>query len=77
MMPTVLRKGRWFVLVHTDDHPPPHVHVRCPGGEVKVNLLPLRVERSRGVPGPAAAEAVRLVEDNREHLLACWRRIHG
>jgi hypothetical protein len=64
-------------MIHTDDHPPPHVHVRAPGGEVKVMLDPLRVGGSRGVQVQEVVDAVRLVEANREHLLACWRRIHG
>ncbi len=76
-MPTVLREGSWYVLVHTDDHPPPHVHVRRPGGEAKVNLAPVGLARARGLALHDAVEAVRLVEHNRERLLSAWRRIHG
>jgi hypothetical protein len=40
-------------------------------------LEPVRVGGSRGVYMQGVVDTVRLVEDNREHLLACWRRIHG
>lgn len=76
-MPTVLRRGRWTVSIFTRDHPPPHVHVRGSSGDVKVALSPVRVQGIRGLADREAQEAVRLVVDHREHLLACWRRIHG
>ncbi len=76
-MPTVLREGRWAGSIYTRDHPPPHVHVRGSSGEVTVTLSPVGVQRIRGLADHEALEAVRLVVDHREHLLACWRRIHG
>lgn len=76
-MPTVLREGRWAVWIFTRDHGPPHVHVRGPSGEVKVALIPVGVQRIRGLTDREALEAFRLVADHSEHLLACWRRIHG
>ena len=80
-MPVVMREGGWSFVIYTDDHAPPHVHVKRPGGEVKVSLpLPgecVQVMRVRGVATHEAVGAARLVETNRKRLLREWESIHG
>lgn len=80
-MGTVTREGGWALIIHTDDHPPPHVHVRRANGEVKVSLPPpgecVRVLRVRHLATHEAMRAVRLVEEHREQLLLEWEEIHG
>jgi len=59
------------------DHDPAHVHVFCNGAELIINLgvHELEVREDLGMkPGDAKA-AIRLVEANREALLAEWERI--
>ena len=80
-MGTALREGGWAFIIHTDDHPPPHVHARRGNGEVKVSLPPpgecVQVLRVRHLAPHEAMRGVRLVEQHREWLLLEWKRIHG
>jgi hypothetical protein len=79
-MPTIVREDGWAVEVFTRDHPPPHVHVRREGCEVKVSLPPGEapaIVRVRGGTAREAICAVRIVERHREALERAWRSIHG
>lgn len=80
-MGTVLRTNGWRFVIYTDDHPPPHVHVKGTGGEAKVSLPPpghpVQVLRVTMLTTREAMRAVRLVEEHRATLLASWRTIHG
>jgi hypothetical protein len=66
-------------MVHTHDHEPANVHVRCGSGVAKVNLLPavvlVRIDGDMALKD--ARRAVALVSRNREKLLQKWREIHG
>lgn len=80
-MPVVLREGGWTVCIYTDDHVPPHVHVKRPGGSVKVHLvgangLPEVVKIHR-VPDHEAWRALGIVYKHQQLLLREWRNIHG
>lgn len=80
-MPVIHREYRWSVLIHTDDHPPPHVHVRVAGGDVKVQLEgsdgdPV-VVRIRNVNDRDAWRALAIVYQYQEEFLADWKDIHG
>lgn len=69
-----------MVEVFTRDHPPPHVHVRRPGCDVKVALPrggAAEIVRVRGGTAQDAIRAVRMVEQHREALERAWERIHG
>ena len=77
---TVFRTGKLRVMVYSHDHPPPHVHVVTPQGHAKI-----LVEGSSGHPrlvwnlGLSRRElalALAAIEDQREAILAEWRRIH-
>ena len=78
-MPTVPRTGPFSVMVHTHDHEPANVHVRCGSGVAKVNLLPavvlVRIDGDMALKD--ARRAVALVSRNREMLLQKWREIHA
>ena len=80
-MGSVLRKDGYNVVIRTDDHLPPHVHVLKAGGEVKIALgddttVPEVIE-SWGLDSGDVKVAYRLVESNQATLLNHWRRIHG
>jgi len=79
-MPTLFRQDGFRVVIYTDDHEPPHVHVLKGETEVKVdlgsmtispNVILLRGKRSD------AAKALEIVTDRQTELLEAWRRIHG
>ena len=56
---------------------PPHVHVDKAGASVKVWLAPVAVARNSGFAPRELAEAVRLVQQSRSHLLEAWREFFG
>lgn len=37
-MPTVVEDGEFRFVVYANDHPPPHVHAKFGGTEVRINL---------------------------------------
>jgi hypothetical protein len=76
-MPTVLRLNGFRVVIRTDDHGSPHVHVLYGGEWVAIYILTLGIKEVLGMKTPDVKAAVRLVEENRDYLLAEWRRIHG
>jgi hypothetical protein len=66
-----------YILLPPREHGPPHVHVIRAGGELLVDLDPVGVRRVYEMPARNIVRAVRIVEDNRDMLLAAWRSIHG
>ena len=81
-MPTVLREGRFRVLIYLPpcEHEPPHVHVWSAGGEVVIDLaVGTKPQTIRSVAGMRTADitaAFHLVERHTAHLLQCWRKYH-
>lgn len=80
-MPTIHREGSWSVAIHTDDHPPPHVHVIRGSGDVKVQLEgpggDPEVVRIRNVNDRDAWRALAIVYEYQDEFLEQWRFIHG
>ena len=79
-MVTVHREHGLRVVIFTDDHVPAHVHV-FGDGEAKIDL-----QGPNGAPallwavGMTRAEvrqAMQVVADQRDALLAAWRLLHG
>jgi hypothetical protein len=79
-MPTIFRQDGFRVVIYTDDHEPPHVHVLKGETEVKIdlgnaktlpNVILLRGKRSD------ATKALEIVIDRQTELLEAWRMIHG
>lgn len=70
-MGTLKRFGKVFVVMRAGDHPPEHVHVKTPDGEVQVELSPLAVVgEAKAVR--AAGEALRWIAGNVPELLRTW-----
>jgi len=80
-MPVVIRAGSWRIWIYPRDHAPPHVHVRRPGGFVKIALptpgSPVYVIEAQRMPSRYVTQAVWLVEEHHEALTLAWRAIHG
>lgn len=80
-MPTIMRIGRWKVVVYFNDHPPEHVHVLGGGGEAVFNLNcpdgPVAYRESHAM----SASDLRRIQAvlNEELAAAClsWEEIHG
>ena len=80
-MPTVLREGGIEVVIYTNDHPPPHVHVFNADGEAIINLgdedtLP-SLREVIGMKKKDVRKAFAIILNHRDFLLEEWRRIHG
>ena len=80
-MPTILRFRGLRVMIYTNDHRPPHVHVIGPGAEARIALgdegeRPW-VMTNDGLSRRDVAEALVEIDGNRELLMQRWREIHG
>ncbi|MEC3950548.1 DUF4160 domain-containing protein [Sphingobium sp. HWE2-09] len=79
-MPTVLRDANLRVVIYTDDHPPPHVHV-FGNGETKIALFGqdgvADVVRIVGADRRESRRALQIVREKRDYLLERWKAIHG
>jgi len=80
-MPKIHEEGVWRVFIHTQDHPPPHVHLYRDKGLVKIKLEgeggEPEVMRIRNVNDHHAWRALAIVYEHQQSFLSHWRRIHG
>lgn len=79
-MPTVLREANLRIVIYTDDHPPPHVHV-FGNGETKIALFGqdsvADVVRIVAADQRESRRALQIVREKRDYLLERWKDIHG
>lgn len=79
-MPTVLREAGLRIVIYTDDHPPPHVHISG-DGETKIALIGQdgspAVVRIIGADRRESRRALEIVREKRDYLLERWKGIHG
>jgi hypothetical protein len=80
-VPTILRFRGFNILIFTDDHEPPHVHVLGNGVEFVYNLNCPNGSVTRraggfGDPSPNERRALeKFLNDNLETLCAAWEGI--
>jgi len=79
-MVTVHRESGLRIVIFTDDHEPAHVHV-FGDGAAKIDLAaddgaPALVW-AEGMKRNVIRKAIRIVAEQQEHLLECWRDLHG
>lgn len=75
-MPRVWRDGNLRIVIYTDDHPPPHVHV-FGDGETKIALVAPDVVRVVGAGWRESRRALTIVREKRDYLIERWNEIHG
>jgi len=76
-MPTVLRERGFRFVINTDDHPPPHVHVKRGGSEAVIEFEGVvEVRDNWGLRREDLRIAFQIVKRNQEALLTAWRRIY-
>lgn len=80
-MPTVLRFKGLRVVIYTNDHWPPHVHVIGAGRQARI-ALGAEGERpyivtNEGLSRREVTAALVEIDRNRELLIERWREIHG
>ena len=77
-MPTVLRRAGFRVFFFSNEgEEPPHVHVECGRGLVKVWLNPVSMAYYRGMTFMELRRSMRLVEEHRDYLLERWHDYFG
>jgi hypothetical protein len=80
-MGTIDRHEGMRVVVNTDDHGVPHVHVQRHGQWAKIAIgdeeAGAYIFDPKRMRGQDLRDAVRLVDRRWEHYLAAWRKIHG
>ncbi|MEM8505482.1 MAG: DUF4160 domain-containing protein [Cyanobacteria bacterium P01_D01_bin.1] len=81
-MAEVFRIDGFKVVIFSDDHNPPHVHVRKGEFEVKINIAGEQAELMIGEENNRRAadrrlrkQAVKIANDNLVRLMDEWRRI--
>jgi len=80
-VPTILRIGHLRVGIHTNEHPPPHVHVFGYGGEAVFNLncphvLPTFRDQYR-LSDPEVNRMIRSLVPYIRQLCTTWEEMHG
>lgn len=80
-MGTVLRIDGWRVMILTNDHPPPHVHILGGAGRAKIELdcetgLANLVWHD-GISRPDLRRILAAIESVMTRLCHEWRMIHG
>ncbi len=79
-MVTVHRARGLRIVIFTNDHPPAHVHV-FGNGHAKINLLGAdglpQLVWAEGMSRSELRQAMVIVEDELQKLLARWRELHG
>jgi hypothetical protein len=79
-MVTVYRANGLSVVIFVDDHEPAHVHV-FGDGQVKINLTGAgggpELIWAYGMKRRDIRRAMKIVAEQRDHLLMRWREIHG
>ena len=80
-MPTILRLQGLRVVIYTNDHWPPHVHVVGTGREAKFALGTAgqrpSIVSNEGLSRRGLTLALIEIDRNRELLLDRWREIRG
>lgn len=80
-MPTVFRQEGFEVIIRTNDHNPPHVHIIKAEGQVKVTLGDENEEPDlHTILSPMSRKntkrALEIVEEQQMYLLERWREIY-
>lgn len=80
-MPTVLRFGRFRVVIYPNDHRPSHVHVIGPDHEAVFELIcptgPVIVRENFGFPPRHIVRIAEVLLVNVSLLCKAWEKIHG
>jgi len=76
MSPTILRMNKLRIMIHTDDHHPPHIHVVGPNAGAKIEIDSLQVISSYGFSSKALKRILAFLEKNKPLLIGAWNEIH-
>ena len=75
-----IRHKNLRLVIYSNDHGPPHVHVVGPGFEMKVSLVEGALLDPKQIQtlSPSEIRACLLaIRDHRNELIRLWRSVHG
>lgn len=78
-MPKILELGKYkfYIFFPPKEHPPSHVHIKSPDGELQLWLDSLTVKESRGFTDKEIKIAKELTLNNLDKLREAWILYHG
>lgn len=71
-MPTIHREANRRYVIFTNDHPPPHIHVKGPGSECRVRLQDVVVMDSVGFTQRELRDIVVIVRSHAASFKVVW-----
>lgn len=72
-MPVILRQNGFSFFIYSNEHPPPHTHVRKGGGEAVFELSPeIQLRESMGMKVSDLRQAEELVKMHESRILESW-----
>jgi hypothetical protein len=72
MSPTLINESGYRIHMYTNDHKPPHVHVKKAENEARVQLDPVELMDNRGYNPREIKAILELVQEHQTELLAAW-----
>lgn len=77
-MGEAFRERGYVFFINSNDHPPPHFHVRSDDAEAKFYLKPeVRLWENWGLAGHEITDIEKVAIENYTRLVTEWKRIHG
>ena len=76
-MPTIFFYLGFRFFFFSNEHNPPHVHVRCASGKCKFNLLDGSPLEEPTMKPKDYKKAIEILEEKREEFLKEWYNYHG
>lgn len=74
----ILKSGKVKIgIVDTNDHNPPHVHVKAPGAKAKIIIETSEIVAAKGFTKQALRDLQRAVKDQKVVLLEKWEEFYG
>ena len=76
-MPTIIKQDGFRIMIWSNDHLPPHVHVFKGDAEVKIELVePIIFNVEGKISNKDLAKALNLVIEHQVELLEKWKELH-
>ncbi len=76
MSPRLAKLGNLEIWIYTRDHNPPHVHIKSPDVDTKIELGTWKVVYSRGLNAKSLKKLVEFLKSIESDLTEAWHEIH-
>jgi hypothetical protein len=63
------------IVIHSNDHEPPHIHAVSPKGKAKIELTTLECYYCRGYTSKDLKMILKFVTEHKETLMEAWNEI--